>query len=79
MQSTVRKWGNSLAIRIPTGYAKDFGLQEGSGVDFLNKAGQLVIIPTKNILKLSDLLANVTTKNIHREEFTGDAVGKEIW
>lgn len=33
MTTTVQKWGNSLAIRIPAGVAEQFNIQQGSEMD----------------------------------------------
>ncbi|PKN68582.1 MAG: AbrB/MazE/SpoVT family DNA-binding domain-containing protein [Chloroflexi bacterium HGW-Chloroflexi-5] len=79
MQVTIQKWGNSLAIRIPGSYAKDINLQQGTEVDLLKETDKLVIIPKKTGLKLKNLLNKVTAENMHKEEFAGGAVGKEIW
>jgi antitoxin MazE len=79
MQTTIQKWGNSLAIRIPRSYAKDVNLQQGTEVDLVREMDKLVIIPKKTGIKLHNLLASVTPENIHKEEFAGGAVGKEIW
>ena len=79
MEITIQKWGNSLAIRIPGSYAKDINLKQGTPVDLLKKADNIVIIPKKKKLKLGDLLSKVMDKNIHEEEFAGDSIGKENW
>jgi len=79
MVVTVQKWGNSLAIRIPGSYAKDISLQQGTPVDLIKEKDKLVIVPQKPGLKLKDLLAQITSDNIHKAEFTVEPVGKEIW
>ena len=33
MQVQIGKWGNSLAVRIPGGYAKDLDLREGMNLE----------------------------------------------
>ena len=38
IESTVKKWGNSLAIIIPKRVAKKLGLNEGARVDVMIKA-----------------------------------------
>jgi antitoxin MazE len=79
MEATIQKWGNSLAIRIPTSYAKDINLKQGTPVDLSMKADKIIIIPRKTKLNLRDLLAKITDDNIHEEEFAGGGIGKEIW
>ena len=80
MTSRVRKWGNSLALRIPKPLAAEAGLKENSMVELTLCQGGLIISrsaqPTVN---LDDLLAKVTKKHLHAEADTGLASGAEIW
>ncbi|MBR6422168.1 AbrB/MazE/SpoVT family DNA-binding domain-containing protein [bacterium] len=77
MQVVVQKWGNSLGFRIPSIWAKDNDVQNGSKVEVIVEKGRMVIIPKKK--SLDDMLALVTDENIHSEISTGCAVGKEEW
>jgi len=77
MQTVVQKWGNSLGIRIPSLYVKEFDLRNGSSVEILEEEGKLVIKPGK--LTLEQLLSQVTEENIHEPWETGPSVGKEEW
>ena len=43
MQTVVQKWGNSLGIRIPALFAREFELKNGSFVDIIEDQGRLVI------------------------------------
>ena len=76
-QVVVQKWGNSLGFRIPSIWAKDNDVQNGSKVEVIVEKGRMVIIPKKK--SLDDMLALVTDENIHSEISTGCAVGKEEW
>jgi len=77
MQTVVQKWGNSLGIRIPALYTKDLELKNGSTVEISEEEGKLVIIPKRN--SLNELLARVTTDNLHESVETGLSVGNEEW
>jgi len=77
MQTVVQKWGNSLGIRIPSLYVKEFNLRSGSAVDIVEEKGQLVIKPGR--LTLEGLLDQVTDENLHEVIETGPSVGKEEW
>jgi antitoxin MazE len=77
MQTVVQKWGNSLGIRIPSIYAKEFELKNGSYVDISEEDGKIVIIP--NRISLEGLLAKVTEENLHESVETGISLGKEEW
>ncbi|OHD76086.1 MAG: multidrug transporter MatE [Spirochaetes bacterium RIFOXYC1_FULL_54_7] len=77
MQTVVQKWGNSLGIRIPSVYAKEFELKNGSFVDISVEEGKQIIVPKRN--SLEDLMAKVSMENIHEPVETGSSVGKEEW
>ena len=78
METRVQKWGNSLALRIPKPFANQIGLEPNSPVELSLRGAELVIVPVKSpILKLDDLLVQVTEHNLHGEVDTGPAVGSE--
>ena len=77
MMTKIQKWGNSLGIRIPNLYVKEFDLRNGSSVEIVEEEGKLVIKPGK--LTLEQLLSQVTEENIHEPWETGPSVGKEEW
>jgi antitoxin MazE len=80
MKTRVRKWGNSLALRIPRSFAQEVGLQNQTPVEVALADGKLVITPvTSQDLTLEQLLAGVTEENLHREVDTGSPRGDEAW
>jgi antitoxin MazE len=80
MRTKIQKWGNSLALRIPKGYALHANLENNSEVEIHMDDKQIIIKPVKREIEtLDELLAGVNTKNIHTEIKTGSAQGTEIW
>ena len=80
MRVQVQKWGNSLALRIPSSFAKESHIEKGSEVELSLEAGKIVVIPVKKpVFILDDLLSGVTEDNLHSEVETGPPVGKEAW
>ncbi len=80
MDKKVRKWGNSLAVRIPTAYAKETHLEPGATVNMTVADGRIVIDPrARPAYTLDDLLKGVTRRNLHGQVDTGSATGKEAW
>ena len=80
MEARVQKWGHSLALRIPSAFAKHARIQPGSRVDVSEVSGKLVITllePDEPTLEM--LLAGVTPENLHQEIASGTAVGNEAW
>lgn len=79
MTLKVQKWGNSLAIRIPSTLAKDVRLREGSKIQISNKQGKLVIEKEEKYhYSLDELLAGITEENKHEEIDFGPPVGNEF-
>ena len=79
-RAKVKKWGNSLAIRIPNSVAKDLGLAENSDVQIASNGSSATIRPLEFKGKtLEQLLGKITSDNIHSEFEWGPPVGKEIW
>ena len=80
MQTTIQKWGNSLAVRIPKAFVKDAHVAHGTQVDLSVDDGKIVIDPrAEPSYRLEDLLKGVTKRNLHAEVDTGKAVGREVW
>ena len=76
-QSTVAKWGASLAIRIPKAIAEQWGVREGSAVELESRGEQVVI--RKKRYDLAEMLAKVSAENLHSEVDFGPPVGREEW
>ena len=78
MRVVVRKWGNSLALRIPRELAKDLGLDEGSPVEMRSDGRRITIVRAVERHTLADLVSRINDSNRHTE-ITTSPVGKEIW
>jgi len=78
MEAVVKKWGNSLGIRIPNLVARKLSLKDGSYINIEDKEKKIVITPIKKN-RLSEMLSKINEQNIHEEIKTGGHVGKEIW
>lgn len=80
MQTKIKKWGNSLALRIPKLFALDANLKINKVVDISIDKGSIIITPIdEKEYSLKKLLEGVTKNNLHEEFDTGAQVGKEIW
>lgn len=80
MKTKVKKWGNSLAVRIPKVMADQIALSADTPIKLTIIDEQLVVspLPTPEFT-LDELLEGITEDNLHRETATGDAVGNEAW
>jgi len=80
MATKVQKWGNSLAVRLPREMAEKFNLGEGTPVSISPKSHGILIKPEgKRKLSLSELVADITPENRHKEVDWGRPRGKEVW
>ena len=80
MQTKIKKWGNSLALRIPKLLALDVNLKLNELVDLSIDKDSIIITPIgEKEYSLEKLLKGVTKNNLHGEFVTGAPVGKEIW
>jgi len=79
-ESTISKWGNSLAVRIPLAIAKQAGLGEGDAVTLaLDRNGGVVLRQVRRKYELGELVSRITPKNRHRETDWGPPRGEESW
>ena len=80
MRATVKKWGNSAAVRIPASVMQATRLRLDEAVDVREEEGRIVIEPVRRkTYDLDKLLKGITPKNQHDAVDFGAAVGKEAW
>ena len=80
MKASVKKWGNSAAIRIPAAVLEATRVQINEEVDIREEAGRIVIEPVREkTYKLDDLLKGITKDNLHEEIDFGRPEGREVW
>gem|GEM_PF-144353 len=67
--TTVKSWGNSLAVRIPKNIADMLSIGEGSEVELSVVDQKIILVPKKQPKKysLEELLSKITLENQHRE------------
>lgn len=86
MQLIIKKWGNSLATRIPKAIVDSINLRLNQKVDIETVNGKIIITPIKQKKEysLDELLSqckpgSMTLSEEDREWLNGDSVSKEIW
>ena len=80
MRVTVKKWGNSAAVRLPASVVQATQLELDEVVEVREDRGRIVIERVRpKRYELSELLQGITNKNQHHEIDFGQAVGGEIW
>ena len=80
METVIRKWGNSAAVRLPSSAMKSASFDMEQPVLITATKGRIVIEPATQVeFQLGDLLAGVTPENAHGESDFGAPVGKEAF
>ena len=80
MKATVKKWGNSAAVRIPYKILEAVSLSLEEEVQIREDKGRIIIEPVQPVrYDLKDLLSGITSKNQHKAVDFGSPEGKEIW
>lgn len=79
MQTVVRKWGNSLALRLPRQMVADLHLKDGAKVSLSLEEGTLIVKPARRRYRLEELLSGMSEEKRHPETDWGPPRGKEAW
>ncbi len=79
MRVKLSRWGNSLAVRIPSGIASEADLRAGNALSIEYADGALRLTPVVDLPSLADLLDQIRPGNLHDAVDFGKAVGKEAW
>ena len=59
MEIELKKWGNSLGLRIPHKVAESFGIEENSVIELTESENALIITKKRKVLNLDELLASI--------------------
>lgn len=65
--TTVQKWGNSLAVRIPAAIAEATAIKQGVELLLAVNEEGIQLIPKKKKPTLDELLSKITPENKHAE------------
>lgn len=85
MRTEIRKWGNSLAVRLPRDFVQSLQLAEGSQVELVLAQDGVLLRPVSKrgrrpgARSLDELLAGITPENLHAEVAWGEPQGREVW
>ena len=80
MEATIRKWGNSAAVRLPTATLRTAGFALEQPVEITAEPGRIVIEPRRQVVyRLEELLLELTPEHAHGETDVGVPTGREAW
>ena len=78
MTIPIKRWGNSLALRIPKDIANTLSIEYDSILELSIIDGALVLKPQKSST-LESLVSQINSENLHQEVATDGSVGHEEW
>jgi antitoxin MazE len=80
MKVILKKWGHSVAVRIPAAVMAAAHIGLNQAVDVREEQGRIAIEPLRRkVYKLDELLGGITDKNLHQPVAAGVPVGTEVW
>ena len=81
MRTKIRKWGNSLALRLPKSFASELGLEDETNIDMNISEGKIVLSPVagRSRHSIKKLVAGIKKSNLHNEIDSGKPIGREVW
>ena len=80
MNTSVKRWGNSAAVRIPAHVLADAGLDIDQPVAIREERGRIIIEPIRTkTFTLDDLVRGISRENLHEPVDTGSQTGREGW
>jgi antitoxin MazE len=81
MPTTITRWGNSSAVRIPRHILSQAKLEEGVDVEiFSTKEGEIVLRAVRKRKSIQELFADYDGNFFQTEEIDwGNPRGNEVW
>ena len=77
MAVIVKKWGNSLAVRLPQAVAREANISLEQEVRVTASGGKIIIEPAQPSFDIDDLVKAITAENRHDSLISSAARGAE--
>ncbi len=76
---SLKKWGNSASIRIPSIILESMNLKVDDQLEIKQEGARIIIEPvSETSYRLEDLISAITPDNLHGRLDFGAPVGKEV-
>ena len=81
MTATIKRWGNSAAVRIPRSILSQANLEEGTEVEIvLSSEGEITLRPIRKRKSIQELFTDYDGGFFETEEIDwGKPEGNEVW
>jgi antitoxin MazE len=64
METTIKKWGNSLGIRLPINITKEMKIEDGSKVEIIKKNNKIIISIPEDKIDLDFLISGMSSHDL---------------
>lgn len=78
MKTSICRWEDGLALRLPASVVQEAGLSEGAEVDVRAQGGQVIVARAGSAPNLEALLARFRPEHRRGETDRGEPAGEEI-
>ena len=78
MKTSLARWGNSLAVRLPRAVTDEMKLREGASVEIKVEQGSILLRPSRPHYTLDQLLRGVNRKAMRKAWSWGPDRGREV-
>jgi antitoxin MazE len=80
METSIKKWGNSLGVRLPKKMTERHAFRDGSRVMVTETETGITIETIKEPARtLDEMVERITKNNLPGELEWGDRIGNEVW
>lgn len=80
MNTVINSWGNSLAVRLPSGIINSMKLKQGDILKIIEKNNEIILkTESKKKISLKERLKNFNGIYDFKEVEWGEPVGNEVW
>ncbi len=79
VNTSLAKWGTSVAVRLPKAVLEAATLKLGDSVEIEVRGRMIIIQPAADKPTIDDLLAGINPENCHAATDWGAPVGNEEW
>lgn len=76
MEIELKKWGNSIGLRIPSKVAQSWGIDEKSVVELTESGDKLIISKKQTVPTLDEMLASIP-EDFEYPDDIADFIGSE--
>ena len=77
MAIIVKKWGNSLAVRLPQAVVREANISLDQEVRVTASGGKIIIEPAQPSYEINALVSAITAANRHESQISSAARGAE--